>query len=207
MKRLFYSILFLMALLPSANAALPVLPGFTGRVGSGDAFYIRLGYGRSAGEVGKWYNDGHDNGYTYTGLMSQYYRDYCSEVFSRGTFSLEGGYNWQGRFGFGLNMSFTPVAARWKNSITGEGVRTDRGRVFSIYPEARYYYICNDALRLYSSVGVGASFLKGFGDKKAKAIWQLSLAGIEFGDRLFGFAEFGFGDVYDFLRAGVGYRF
>lgn len=206
MKRIFQTLLLLLAVVPAANAELPFLPGFTGRVGSGDAYYIRAGYSRTANEVGNWYAKSH-NGYAYVGMMGRYYRDYSDVVFSSGTFTLDGGYNWQGRWGLGLNLALTPVTSRIKNSITGEGVRSDRSTVFSILPEARYYYLYNDALRLYSSVGVGRSFLKGFGSMKGVWLLQLNLAGAEFGDRVFCFAEFGFGDIFDYFRGGVGFRF
>ncbi len=194
----------LTTVIPLAEAQIPVLPGYTGRVGGGDSYYVRLGYSRTANDVGRWYSETHA-GYTYIGMMGGYYRDYSDVVFSSGTFTLDGGYNWQGRWGFGLNMALTPVTNRIKNSITGEGVRSERSTVFSILPEARYYYLYNDALRVYSSAGVGRAFFNGFGSRKGAWLLQVNLAGIEFGGRVFGFAEFGFGDIYDFLRAGVGF--
>lgn len=207
MKRIILSILLLLALLPASNAALPVLPGFTGRVGSGDSFYIRAGYGRAASDVGRWYDDAH-SGFTYVGMMDKYYHDYVSEVFSSGTFTIEGGYNWQGRWGFGLNLGLTGITARWKSAVTGEGIRSDRSRLFYVLPEVRYYYIYNDAFRLYSSAGLGLAYPSAaFGANQASfGVLQFNPVGVEFGGDFFVYAEFGFGDMFDYLRAGVGYR-
>ncbi|MBO4571675.1 MAG: hypothetical protein J5699_07100 [Bacteroidales bacterium] len=208
MKRIVQVILLLLVAMPAGNATVPFfLHEMNGRVGAGDAFYLRAGYARTASDVGRWYEDAH-SGYTYVGLMDKYYHDYVSEVFSSGTFTLEGGYNWQGRWGFGLNLGLTGVTARWKSAVTGEGIRSDRSRLFYVLPEVRYYYVYNDAFRLYSSAGLGLAYPSAsFGAGQASfGVLQLNPVGVEFGGRFFGFAEFGFGDMFDYLRGGIGFR-
>ena len=84
-------------------------------------------------------------------------------------------------------------------------------------------YMNRRYVRLYGSLGIGAAFYGGFDkltysytdsrgsvqfeDNSFRACGQFSPIGVEFGNKLFGFAEIGIGSLYAGMQAGIGYKF
>ena len=103
----------------------------------------------------------------------------------------------------------TDILKRSSKEKVGECKRS----FFSIMPSIKYYWINKNSFGLYSKAAAGAGFLstkeKGqnnSSDSGTYFMFQLSLAGVEFGSAFRGFAEFGFGNQ-GILMAGVRYKF
>lgn len=73
----------------------------------------------------------------------------------------------------------------------------------SVIGMAQFTYLNRDAVRLYSSIGLGMCACLGLPLPTA----QLAVFGVSFGKRVFGFMEIGSGTEYRGCYGGVGYRF
>ena len=58
-------------------------------------------------------------------------------------------------------------------------------------------------------LGVGAGYYSGFDNMEENVRFdvQFTPLGIEYGRKLFGFAEAGLGTAFSWVRGGIGYRF
>ena len=103
-----------------------------------------------------------------------------------------------------------------KNDNTHEKMGERKRNYFSVMPAIKWYWINKNSFGLYSKAAVGVGFLK-TSDKDFKNnttkddngtyfMFQASFIGVEFGGKLRGFAEAGFGEQ-GFIQAGLRYKF
>ncbi len=137
------------------------------------------------------------------------YRDSYGPVWSTGTFG--GGFSVHFSRWFTLAID-AAVNLTWRNyhdSVTGTRTDTAVGFMVHVLPQARFYWLNRDAVRMYSSIGIGGMAGMDMYSKEFQ-IWpagQVSPAGIEIGRSLFGFLEAGIGTMFAGAKAGIGYRF
>ena len=87
---------------------------------------------------------------------------------------------------------------------TGGGTgRLNLNPCVSVIGMAQFTFLNRDAVRLYSSIGLGVNACGGVLLPTA----QMAAFGVSFGKRLFGFLELGSGTEYLGLYGGIGYRF
>jgi hypothetical protein len=96
----------------------------------------------------------------------------------------------------------------WENSYDYLGNRkgTNAGFNLSIVPAARWKYLVRDKFSMYGSVGLGISV----GYFEEWSLWptfEFVPLGLTFGDKVYGFVEYGAGLLYIGGAAGIGYRF
>lgn len=110
--------------------------------------------------------------------------------------------------------------SKWNSDVlvrkSHEKVGERKRNFFSVMPAFKFYWINKNHFGLYSKLAAGIGFLKctdkDFETQEKKDnngsyfMFQLSFAGVEYGSKLRGFAEAGFGDQ-GFLQAGVRYKF
>ncbi len=167
--------------------------------------------------VSSWFNDSGwcNSSGTMTDIMSDYFGD------TRCTGAVLVEYNrivkkWLTMsVGFGVNHFWKKAYSR----LDGSYVRTDNATALYFLPQARFTYFNRKYVRLYSSVSLGLVYYDNmthghlFSDCGEAGPNQLNLMiqpvpfGIEVGNKVYGFAELGFGSVWTGLNAGIGFRF
>lgn len=109
---------------------------------------------------------------------------------------------------FSLAIGFG-VDTIWKPETPDNDKET--GYVLSLMPQARFYWLNSEMVRMYSSLGVGVTGgrLTGTYDfvTDCYPAAQIIPVGICVGRKVFGFAEVGYGTMYVGGMIGVGYSF
>ena len=137
------------------------------------------------------------------------YGDYISDLKATPAISLEAYYTLNQWFRFGLNVVYGAYENQVMNGITDQVSRERKGQSFIILPTASVNYYQKGALGLYMALGAGAGYYAGFDNMENKLAFnvQFTPLGIEYGRKLFGFAEAGLGTAVSWVRGGIGYRF
>ena len=108
------------------------------------------------------------------------------------------------------------AAGVWQNAldvVTDGKIGTNRGVVLSLLPEARFYWLNKETVRMYSSAGIGVGLTAykkvSYEDSHNSVypLFQVAPVGITAGRRLYWFAECGIGMVYVGGKTGIGIRF
>lgn len=171
------------------------------------------------------------------GIVDYYYmdpRDYNSTMVSSLYADYYGPTRTSGAIGVGFDYAVCPwlslsadlaVTSFWRDrydAVSNAVLRKERGFAFYMLPRAKFMYMNRRKVRLYGSFGVGAVLYDGFDkltysyedgsgvhfvDNSFRACAQLTPIGVEFGRKLFGFAELGTGSLYIGMQAGIGYKF
>ena len=157
-----------------------------------------------------------------TSMMSSLYGDYFGPTRTLGAISL--GFDYAVCKWFSVSMDLA-VTSFWRERFKAVGntpAGTDGGAAFYLLPRAKFLYMNRRTVRLYGSAGGGVVFYDGFDkltyryedsggvhfvDNSIRACAQLPPVGVEFGRKLFGFAELGVGSLYVGMQAGIGYKF
>lgn len=157
---------------------------------------------------GKYYDDY----YIGPSSLSQVYRDYNGPVKTTGTFIGSVDFI----FSSGLALSIDGgLGFFWKDiydGVSGMKKQRETGAALYLMPKFKGYYMRRPLVRLYGSIGLGASKFINFDklddDETVAFQTQIVPIGIEVGEkRLFGFMELGFGTVYTGANVGIGYKF
>ena len=157
-----------------------------------------------------------------TSMMSTIYADYYGPARTLGAIGI--GFDYAVCKWFSLSMDVA-VTSFWRERFKAVG-NVSKGMegatAFYLLPRAKFMYMNRRTVRLYASVGAGAVFYDGydkltyryedssgvhFVDNSFRACAQLTPIGVEFGRKLFGFAELGAGSLYVGMQAGIGYKF
>jgi hypothetical protein len=157
-----------------------------------------------------------------TDMMSRLYSDYYGPTRTLGAIGIGVDYavsNW-----FSASLDFA-AASFWRSrysAVNDSQVGSDSGTAFYLLPRAKFMYMNRRKVRLYGSFGIGAVLYGGFDtlnyrvmdsdgvhfvNNSFRACAQFSPIGVEFGRKLFGFAEIGAGTLYVGMQAGIGYKF
>lgn len=137
------------------------------------------------------------------------YGDYISDLKATPAISLEAYYTFNQWLRFGLDVIYGTYENQVMNGITDQVSRERKGQSYIILPTASVNYYQKGALNLYMALGVGAGYYSGFDNMENKLAFnvQFTPLGIEYGRKLFGFAEAGLGTAVSWVRGGIGYRF
>ena len=154
--------------------------------------------------------------------LKDMYGDYHGPTYSTGLFGIGADIFLKRWFALSADLNFNFLWNDRYDSFTKDRTGTKTGVAVYFIPRAKFYYLNRPLVRLYGSIGLGV--VKYFGFDKLKyietsydnvefkdetfdAAFQISPIGIEFGRRLFGFAEMGAGTMYAGFQFGMGYRF
>ena len=137
--------------------------------------------------------------------IDRLYKDHHGSRRMIGLVSAEYSYNFHKHLTLAVGGYASTV---WEKSYDYMGHRngTNAGFSLSIVPTLRGKYLARDKFSMYSAVGLGVNV----GYFKEWSVWPTFIIvplGITFGDKVYGFAEFGAGLLYIGGAAGVGYRF
>ena len=123
--------------------------------------------------------------------------------------SLEAQYFFNKRVSLGVDIGFYTSDYAIKKDGTEEIVRKGKYMtLISVLPEFRFNYLPREKFCLYGTAAVGVMLLGGDNIIESTAFnFQLNPIGIEFGKRLYGFAELGAGLCFLGVRGGLGIRF
>lgn len=117
-------------------------------------------------------------------------------------------------FSLGLDLNIEGRRNFRYDPYTGP-VERQRGTAIVVMPQAKFIYLNRPYVRIYGSIGLGLSFHIGFDELSndlgssssfIQPAYQLSPIGLEVGNKVFGFAEYGYGFLFSAFRAGVGFK-
>lgn len=141
--------------------------------------------------------------------LNSHYRDYAGPMWSTGTLSGEFAINFRKWFSLAFDVAANATWRNYWNPVTDLKSKTISGFYIHVVPQARFYWLNRDNVRMYSSIGLG--FMAGDAlDWDEFLIYpsaQINPLGIEVGRKVFGFCEIGAGTMFTGGMAGIGYRF
>ncbi len=156
-------------------------------------------------------------------FMTTLYSDYYGPTRTAGAIGI--GFDYAVCWWFSVSVDFA-VTSFWRDrykGVSNQLAGSDGGTAFYLLPRAKLMYMNRRYVRLYGSLGVGAALYDGFDklsyrytdsdgrvrfeDNSFRACGQVTPIGVEFGNKLFGFAELGAGALYTGMQAGIGYKF
>ncbi len=139
-------------------------------------------------------------------------RTHRGPVYTSGTWSLSYDYRFKKWFDLGLTLSYYGEYSRSYSNRDSSPVGRNRAHALTVMPMARFTWLNRRWVRMYSSLGLGATFgygrfdTEGSRPENAMIAFQVTPVGISVGRSFFGFAEIGLG-AQGALMMGVGYRF
>lgn len=133
-------------------------------------------------------------------------------VYTGGVWSLAYDYRFRKWFDLGLAFSYYGEYGTFYNNSDFSLAARSRSHAVTLMPAARFTWLNRKLVRMYSSLGLGATF--GFGEldhdtdyfRETSVALQFTPIGISVGRSLFGFAEIGLG-AQGALMLGIGYKF
>lgn len=182
---------------------------------------LRVGFGMPSDINTDYFTDDPEYFNYRAGSLSKYYGPYTGPVKSTGSLSVGGEYLITRWFAVGADLSTDMLYCSMYDSLTDQKTGTHRGVSLSFIPMLRFYYMNRPKVRLYGSFGLGAVAYFGYNLNNGNRIngnkiyysgnfvelaGQYTPIGVEFGRRIYGFAEAGLGTIYSGVRAGVGIK-
>jgi len=118
-------------------------------------------------------------------------------------------------FSLSYGASLCTTSQKVTDGYTGQHRYAFHGYSVTFLPQARFMPLNKRHVKIYGSIGLGYTFNHHFGKCENGESWgnsdymafQFIPFGIEFGSRMFGMAELGFGSEFVGYKLGVGYRF
>lgn len=137
--------------------------------------------------------------------IDRLYKDYHGPRRMIGLISAEYSYNRHKHLTFAVGGYASTV---WENSYDYLGNRKgiNAGFNLSIVPTVRWKYFVRDKFSMYGSAGLGIS-VGYFEEWNIWPTFEFVPLGLTFGDKVYGFVEYGAGLLYIGGAAGIGYRF
>lgn len=139
--------------------------------------------------------------------ISTMYNGYCGPTYMTGAIAAEFSFHLKKWCSVGGVFSYTGIYADRYDKFTSEKISRENGASLLFMPQVRFSYLNKPSVKLYSSVGLGVGYSAFRTLSEAVPAMQLSLFGVSFGRKFFGFFELGIGYMYSGCMAGVGYRF
>ena len=140
-----------------------------------------------------------------------YDRTHRGPVYTSGTWSLTYDYRFKKWFDLGVTLSYYGKYSRSYSNRDFSPVGRNRAHAFTVMPVVRFTWVNSSWVRMYSTLGLGATLSGGRFDHNSDRFrngflaFQLTPIGISVGRSLFGFAELGLGAQGVFMM-GVGYK-
>lgn len=110
-------------------------------------------------------------------------------------------------FTFSAIVSFNGMWGSSYSQIDGSVTSVKRGVSCVFLPQAKFYWSNKKNVRWYSAVGIGLQAGGYDGTAVCVPAGQVTLVGVTFGRKIFGFAEYTLGTMCMGAHAGIGYRF
>jgi hypothetical protein len=137
--------------------------------------------------------------------VDRLYKDYSGPRKMIGLISAEYSYNRHKYLTFSVGGYASAV---WESTYDymDQRIGTNAGFNLSVVPTVRWKYFVRDKFSMYGYAGLGVRF----GYFEEWSLWptfQFVPLGLTFGDKIYGFAEYGAGLLYVGGAAGIGYRF
>lgn len=141
--------------------------------------------------------------------LSDLYGDYVSDLSASPAISIEAYYIHNQWFHFGLDFVYNSYSNQILSGITNQPIRDRDGKSLIVLPTASVNYFQKGALNLYMGLGVGLGYYAGFDNMENKLSFNVQFTpfGIEYGRRIFCFAEANLGTAINWVRGGIGFRF
>ena len=139
-------------------------------------------------------------------------RTHRGSIYTSGVWTLAYDYRFRKWFDLGLSVSYYGEYCRSYSNLDSSFVGRDRIHAITVMPVARFTWLNRKWVRMYSSLGLGATFGFGCIDRETDCFsdttvaFQFTPVGISVGRSLFGFAEIGLG-AQGALMMGIGYKF
>lgn len=139
-------------------------------------------------------------------------RTHRGPVYTGGAWSLSYDYRFRKWFDLGLTLGYYSEYSRSYSNRDASPVGRNRAHALTVMPAVRFTWMNRRWVRMYSSLGLGATFVFGHRDRntdcfrEGHAAFQFTPVGISVGRSLFGFAEVGVG-AQGTLMMGIGYKF
>ncbi len=139
-------------------------------------------------------------------------RTHRGPVYTAGAWSLSYDYRFRKWFDLGLTLGYYGEYSRSYSNMNASPVGRNRAHAITVMPAVRFTWLNRRWVRMYSSLGLGATFVFGHRDhntdsfRERHVAFQFTPVGISVGRSLFGFAEIGAG-AQGCLMMGVGYKF
>jgi len=155
------------------------------------------------------------------GSLDRYYGPYTGPVKSTGALSVAGEYLIARWFAIEANLSTDMLYCSRFDPLNNQKTETRHGVSIAFVPMLRFYYLNRPKVRLYGGFGLGAVAYLGYNLNNQNRIsgnriyysgnfvevaGQYVPIGVEFGRKIYGFAECGTGTLYSGVRAGVGIK-
>ncbi len=139
-------------------------------------------------------------------------RTHRGPVYTAGAWSLSYDYRFRKWFDLGLMLGYYGEYSRSYSNTDASPVGRNRAHAITVMPAMRFTWLNRRWVRMYSSLGLGATFVFGHRDRNTDSFrerhvaFQFTPVGISVGRSLFGFAEIGAG-AQGCLMMGIGYKF
>lgn len=141
-------------------------------------------------------------------------RTYDGPTYTTGAINLSYAYRFRRWFDFGVLLSYNSEYKRVFDNLTGDYLYRIYQHHITVMPTVRFTWLNRQWVRMYSSLGMGATFgaqsitgsQKPYNTDRLAFAFQCSYLGITVGKSLFGFAELGLG-TKGLAIFGMGYRF
>ena len=143
----------------------------------------------------------------------------CYDIDISATVSLELAYNLNKRWAIVGSFGGDRMKVDYFDPFSGSRTGSETGYMFDVLAGVRYRYVHKPNLSLYSQGQLGVTFhtKSDYWRRNELAMnplgFQITALGITFGNRLYGFGEFGWGTEYVAIgiftgaRIGIGYKF
>lgn len=150
---------------------------------------------------------GYNDSYFGDTSISDIFGDYDGPTYMTGNFMAEFGFHFRKWFTLSVGVAANGIWKDVYDSQTDLRKGRENGMTMTLMPQARFTWMRKDIYNMYSSIGVGLTGggFEGRSDMHLAA--QCIPFGITIGRRIFGFAEIGFGTIYNGGMIGLGYRF
>ena len=95
------------------------------------------------------------------------------------------------------------------DGITDEMKKERNGQSIIVLPSAQVSFYQKDALRFYMGIGIGGGYYTGFDNMTGNFSFEIEFVpiGIEYGRKVFCFAEGCLGTATNWVHGGIGFRF
>lgn len=171
----------------------------------GYRFSVRLGAGLPGAGIEKFVDGINPGHYGLQGIYDDYFSD--TEVIP--PITAECLYQVNYWLNCGAEVLYSAYSNKRMDGIT-DAVKAERkGTSIIVMPSAHVSYYNKGALSLYMGVSVGAGIYQGFDNMKEKLSFEVEFVpiGVEFGGRVFCFAEACLGTAVNWAHGGIGFRF
>lgn len=166
---------------------------------------VRLGAGIPGSGADKFVEGLYSSNY---GLHA-IYDDYYTDTKAIPAISAECLYQVNNWFRFGAGFIYGSYSNQRIDGISDKVKEERNGQTFLLMPEAQVTYYDKGLFHMYMGISIGAGYYNGYDNLRSKMSFEVEFipVGIEFGNRIFCFAEGCLGTAVNWVHGGVGFRF